>query len=68
MEKSKLQLGNLVKLNSGGPPMVIESIKNDVCSCKWADGNKIKTAEFRSCCLTLIPQPEEPQKQKQIGF
>jgi len=44
----KLSPGMLVVHKSGGPTMVIVSINNDKCDCRWYGGDK-----FHLHCFTI---------------
>ena len=51
-----LNIGNAVRLNSGGPTMVVESIQNTaIVKCSWHDasGNKV-FADFNEAMLTVV--------------
>lgn len=50
---SKLQIGDVVKLNSGGPSMTVQSVDNEaIIGCYWDRDGKTEHYEFPSACLT----------------
>lgn len=58
MAAEKLQVGAVVRLNSGGPKMTVTEIGNDVGGrpyvlCRWFDGNKPMEETFTPDALEL---------------
>jgi uncharacterized protein YodC (DUF2158 family) len=52
MSSDELQLGDLVTLNSGGPAMVINGMKDGMIECVWFDKKKAKEMNVPAECLT----------------
>ncbi|HEV3110067.1 MAG TPA: DUF2158 domain-containing protein [Candidatus Binataceae bacterium] len=46
------QVGDVVKLKSGGPLMTIEEIDGDRAHCLWFKGDKRETGTFPLATLT----------------
>lgn len=58
MYARKFKEGDVVELNSGGPPMVVEGYhvdafgrKTDIVQCAWNSGLQIKRDLFPEACL-----------------
>lgn len=46
-EKNEYDIGNMVRLNSGGPLMTIEEIDDEVITCRWFDtDNNLHSSQF----------------------
>ncbi len=45
------KIGDLVVLNSGGPPMTVENILNDIIYCRYFDGNENCRFTINIACL-----------------
>lgn len=53
------QVGDLVKLKSGGPVMTVSWINNENTGCNWFNQNdELRTANFRHNELRLISDNE----------
>ncbi|QMT59712.1 YodC family protein [Legionella sp. PC997] len=53
--KVEIQVGDVVKLNSGGPNMAIESIdKDDNMSCTWFEGSQRLSSAFHKDLLKKV--------------
>lgn len=53
--KAEIQVGDVVKLNSGGPNMTIESIdKDDNMSCTWFEGSQRLSSVFHKDLLKKV--------------
>ncbi len=59
----KFKVGDVVKLNSGGPEMTVtaigpvdfvHSVRNDLASCKWFSGTKLESGRFQDAELELV--------------
>lgn len=43
----KLEVGNIVRLQSGGPNMTVVAVGSwGLVTCQWFDGNKLYTEKF----------------------
>lgn len=53
---NQLNVGDVVKLNSGGPDMTVAVLRPSAreAICTWLDGNGTRCAEFKMACLTLV--------------
>jgi len=51
------KIGDVVKLNSGGPYMTIIGIENEFAKCQWFEGVSIKESRF---LLQAIFKPKPP--------
>ena len=65
MEESKYKVGDIVRLNSGGPMMTIdrEAQKDGIDGyiCKWANGETLLAEFFREEIITTVEiVPSEP--------
>jgi uncharacterized protein YodC (DUF2158 family) len=49
------QIGDVVKLKSGGPKMTVESMDNDGVKCVWFDKADSKAAIFPEGTLARLP-------------
>ena len=47
------KIGNVVRLNSGGPNMTITNVKDDTCHCCWFVESVLKEEDFLSAMLLL---------------
>lgn len=45
------QVGEKVKLNTGGPEMSVEDIQGNTCVCRWFLNGLDKTGKFVDRCL-----------------
>lgn len=54
--QTDFKVGDVVQLNSGGPPMTISSITNgDLLYCKWAiDEEQTEVAAFRAAMVKKV--------------
>jgi len=50
---SRLKVGDVVELKSGGGPMTIVAINGDKATCEWKDAKRGYSAEFS--LIALIP-------------
>jgi len=51
----KLEIGMTVRLNSGGPDMVIYNILNETVYCEWFnDLQEVNNHPFDKACVKLI--------------
>jgi uncharacterized protein YodC (DUF2158 family) len=48
-----LELGAVVELNSGGPPMTVREISGSVIHCEWFKDATLKKASFERHSLRL---------------
>ncbi|MXZ49533.1 MAG: DUF2158 domain-containing protein [Rhodobacteraceae bacterium] len=48
-----INVGNVVKLRSGGPDMTVSKLKNGMVECKWFDGKKLQTANLNEKLLEI---------------
>ena len=47
MAKGRFEVGDLVKLKSGGPEMTVQKAWNDGdCTCQWFAGKKLESGRF----------------------
>lgn len=51
---NNFQVGDKVKLNTGGPEMSIEDIQDNVCVCRWFVNGQDKTGKFVDQCLVPV--------------
>jgi uncharacterized protein YodC (DUF2158 family) len=58
--RRKFEVGDVVELMSGGPPMTIDAVSatGNVVTCVWMRGNKLQQHRFSIKALR-IPQPEK---------
>jgi uncharacterized protein YodC (DUF2158 family) len=47
----KLEIGDIVKLNSGGPPMTVYNIKEGDITCRWMNNNDEIIHIFNKLCI-----------------
>jgi len=52
-----MQVGDGVRLKSGGPVMTVYEINEDRIHCQWFDGAKLKQSDFTR--LMLLPHPDQ---------
>lgn len=58
MDESKFKVGDVVELNSGGPPMTVSDIKvSSGVTCMWINNNKVESAIFTLAMLKPYKQP-----------
>lgn len=50
----KMKVGDCVRLNSGGPVLVVTSVADDLLICHWFDGKNLKQASFYPVMLTKV--------------
>ncbi len=51
----RLHLGDRVRLNSGGPVMLVVDCDGDRFVVAWSDAGKIREASFKRACLSYLP-------------
>ena len=54
----KLEVGDVVRLRSGGPQMTIETVSG-LIGCTWFAGNHSKRNFFEPDTLVLVPKAED---------
>jgi uncharacterized protein YodC (DUF2158 family) len=60
MSKNKLELGQVVRLKSGGPRMTITTVNNnDTYACTWFMNGKPEHAAFPTSALAPAPKPTD---------
>lgn len=62
MASTKFSVGNIVKLNSGGPDMTVKTVPEGTGTyfdCQWFAGKKLETGRFPADSLELV----KPEKQ-----
>jgi uncharacterized protein YodC (DUF2158 family) len=60
---TSLQAGDLVRLRSGGPLMIVKSVQGDQVTCSWSEeGGKLQSSSFSIAMLTapVTPPPPDP--------
>lgn len=58
----KFQLGEVVRLKTGGSLMTIEKISDDLISCAWFDtADHLQRDSFRQECLKRVFRSAEEQ-------
>ncbi|MCD2181050.1 YodC family protein [Rhizobium sp. GN54] len=50
----KFSVGDVVVLKSGGPPMTIRHIEDDVAYCEWFHDGESKGHKFATAQLELV--------------
>ena len=61
-----LEIGDTVRLNSGGPRMVVIETRTTRVFCSWMNHiNEIQTSNFPIECLTIVITPPIPMRVKQ---
>ena len=50
--RSEFNIGQKVKLSSGGPLMTIDHVEDEVVGCVWFEGTRLRTANFRPGTLS----------------
>ena len=53
-DTKKFQVGDKVKLNTGGPEMSIEDVQSNICVCRWFVNGLAKTGKFVGQCLVPV--------------
>lgn len=54
-----IRVGDIVRLNSGGPPMTVtHRTVEGVCECKWRGVFGERTAPFPEGALTFVRRPD----------
>ena len=53
-EENNFQVGQKVRLNTGGPEMSVENIKGHTCVCRWFVNGVAKTDKFVDQCLVVV--------------
>lgn len=65
MEGEGFETGDVVRLKSGGPAMVVRAVSGDTAYCQWFDGLQLHQGTFLFTSLRDIGQerrtPEAPQ-------
>lgn len=69
----KYNVGDIVKLNAGGPDMSIRYVKKDYPSreflgaytCQWFAGKKLDEGEFKEESLVLVRKQSEQSEQSE---
>lgn len=57
---AKYNLGDIVKLNAGGPEMSVkEQLKNSLYRCQWFAGKKLDWGDFSEQSLILVREQGE---------
>lgn len=46
MEEKQLESGDVVRLKSGGPPMVVRAVSGDTAYCQWYAGVDLHQGTF----------------------
>jgi uncharacterized protein YodC (DUF2158 family) len=54
------KVGDVVQLNSGGPPMTVTASNRDGIDCAWFEGRQTKSGWFRPGTLRRVSS--EPQQ------
>lgn len=56
----KLKKGDIVKLISGGPEMVVEEVgENGEVNCQWFSGSKLQDGIIQSTSLKKVEKKDE---------
>lgn len=63
MSGNKFKIGDIVKLNAGGPSMSVTEVKTlrgdgPTVWCKWFGGKKLETGSFPEDTLILVDEKE----------
>ena len=56
-ETNNFEIGQKVKLNTGGPEMSVENVQGNICVCRWFKDGVAKTDKFVDKCLVLAVRP-----------
>jgi len=51
MQSPSFQIGTVVRLRSGGPAMVVVSVRGESTSCEWFDEGQKRRGEFPTAAL-----------------
>ena len=51
---SRISLGDKVRLNSGGPDMLVVDIDWGKCVCAYQIEGQIKEVSYRAACLSIL--------------
>jgi uncharacterized protein YodC (DUF2158 family) len=51
------QLGDIVRLKSGGEKMTVESISDDLVDCVWMNDKKVERHSFEPVVLEKVTRP-----------
>lgn len=55
----KIERGNIVRLNSGGPDMIVRFLNGEACICEWQGKASLpEAAYFPIASLTLVKRNE----------
>lgn len=56
----KIERGDTVRLNSGGPDMLVRFLKGDACICEWQGANELPdVCYFTMASLTLVRRGQQ---------
>jgi len=53
-ETNIFQIGQKVKLSTGGPEMCVEDIQGNACVCRWFVNGSDKSGRFVDQCLVPV--------------
>lgn len=53
-DAKNFQVGEKVKLNTGGPEMSVEDIQGNTCVCRWFINGIDKSGKFVDQCLVPV--------------
>jgi uncharacterized protein YodC (DUF2158 family) len=61
MSKKGFKIGDIVKLNAGGPDMSVKSYREtvDIYVCQWFAGKKLEQGEFKPDGLQRVEPKSE---------
>jgi len=55
-KQEKIEIGKVVVLNSGGPPMTVAAVSSGSYECVWiSEAGEALQYSFPAVCLTLVP-------------
>ena len=60
MVEQRFETGDIVRLTTGGPPMVVRSVSGDTAYCQWYAGVDLHEGTFLSTSLeesNRLPRP-----------
>ncbi len=58
MSTKKIEIGDVVRLKSGGPAMTVAKVEGKEIACVWFDGKTQRADAFPSVCLELEDESE----------